>query len=121
MDPAICLTTDQSPTNASEAAIMHDKPYREAVGALNWASLATHPDITFAMGSIAQFAANPRIAHWEAVKQIFHYLKGTSNLWLTYGETRHILEGYADADGSMMEDQCAISGYVFLIDGGAIS
>jgi len=41
MDPAIRLTTDQSPANAAEHAIMCNKPYRKAVGALNWATLAT--------------------------------------------------------------------------------
>ena len=50
-----------------------------------------------------------------------NYLAGTCNLWLTYGETRRVLEGYADTDGSMTEDQHAIMGYAFLIDGGAIS
>ena len=32
-----------------------------------------------------------------------------------------MLEGYADADGSMTEDHHAVSGYTFLIDRGAIS
>jgi hypothetical protein len=41
MDPAIRLTNDQSPANAAEHTIMRDKPYREAVGALNWATLAS--------------------------------------------------------------------------------
>ena len=40
---------------------------------------------------------------------------------LTYGGERHDLEGYTDADGGSQEDQHAISGYVFLIDGGMIS
>jgi hypothetical protein len=31
------------------------------------------------------------------------------------------LEGFADADGSMAEDRRAISGFAFLIDGGAVS
>jgi hypothetical protein len=42
-------------------------------------------------------------------------------LQLTYGKTRHTLEGYADADSSMAKDWCTISGYAFLINGGAIS
>ena len=42
------------------------------------------------------------------------------DLWLSYSETKHVLEGYADADGSMAEDQHAIMGYAFLIDGGTI-
>jgi hypothetical protein len=31
------------------------------------------------------------------------------------------LEGYADADGSMAEDRRAVSGYAFLVNGGAVS
>ena len=100
---------------------MHDIPYREAVGALNWAAVATRPDIAFAVSTMACFAANPSQAHWEAVKWIYHYLAGMHDLWLTFGETKHTLIGYADADGSMAKDWQAISGYTFLINGGAIS
>jgi len=58
--------------------------------------------------------------HWEAVKQIFCYLAGSCDLWLSYGKARHALIGYTNADGSMAEDHHAISGYAFLIDGGTI-
>ena len=34
---------------------------------------------------------------------------------------KHTLMGYTDADGSMAEDHHAISGYAFLVDGGAVS
>jgi len=121
MDSSIRLTSEQSPATTAEHAVMRDKPYREAVGALNWAALTTRPDIAFAVATVARFAANPGIPHWEAVKRIYRYLAGTRNLWLTYGETRRVLEGYADADGSMAEDRRAITGYAFLIDGGAVS
>jgi hypothetical protein len=121
MDPSIRLMSDQSPATTAEHAIMHDKPYREAVGALNWAALTTRPDIAFAVATIARFASNPSIPHWEAVKWIFRYLNGTRDLWLTYGETSRVLEGYADADGSMGEDRHAVTGYAFLINGGAVS
>jgi len=83
--------------------------------------LATRPDIAFAVATVACFAANPGPAHWEAVKQIFHYLSGMRNLWLTYSEASNPLKGYADADSSMAEDHHAISGYAFLIDSGAVS
>jgi len=59
--------------------------------------------------------------HWEAVKRVFRYLKGTRELWLSYGQVVKEMEGYADADGSMMEDRKAISGYAFIINGGAVS
>jgi hypothetical protein len=61
---------------------------------------------------------NPGIAHWEAVKRVFRYLKGTRELWLSYGGVTKEMEGYADADESMMEDRKAISGYAFIINGG---
>jgi len=121
MDHQVRLSSDQAPASAAECVMMRDVPYREAVGALNWAALATRPDIAFAVTTVARFAANPGPAHWEAVKRIFHYLLGTRDLWLTYGEANTPLEGYADADGSMAEDCRTISGYAFLIDGGAVS
>ena len=120
MDNQVHLSSDQAPASTAECAMMRDMPYCEAVGALNWAALATRPDIAFAVATVARFAANPGPAHWDAVKRIFRYLSGTCKLWLTYGEASSPLEGYADADGSMAEDCHAISGYAFLIDGGAV-
>ena len=120
-DTQVRLTLEQAPADAAEFAIMRDVPYREAVGALNWAALATRPDIAFAVSTVARFSANPGTAHWTAVKRIFRYLAGTRDLWLSYGESRRALVGYADADGSMTEDRRAITGYAFLIDGGAVS
>jgi len=121
MDHQVRLSSDQAPASAAECAMMCNVPYRKAVSALNWAALATRPDIAFAVTTVTRFAANPGPAHWEAMKQIFRYLSGTRNLWLTYGEANTPLEGYADADGSMAEDRHTISGYAFLIDGGAVS
>ena len=40
--------------------------------------------------------------------------------WLTYGSSRMDLTGYTDANGSMAEDRHAISGYAFMIHGGAV-
>ena len=59
--------------------------------------------------------------HWNAVKHVFQYLKGTIEFWLTYGHMKTELTGYADADGSMADDRRAISGYMFIIHGGAVS
>ena len=40
---------------------------------------------------------------------------------MTYGGIEKALVGYTDVDGSMDEDCKVISGYAFLIDGGAVS
>ena len=115
------LTTAQSPLTTAEFAQMRNVPYHEAVRSLMYAALGTHPDIAFAVQTVSRFSIKPGIAHWEAVKRIFRYLKGTMELWLTYGVSKSDLTGYTDADGSMVEDRHAISGYAFLIHGGAVS
>jgi len=121
MDLNIQLTTAQSLTTTEEFAQMRNVPYHEAVGSLMYASLGTHPDICFAVQSVSRFNNKPTLTHWEAVKQIFRYLKGTWDHWLGFGGQKRELLGYADADGSMEEDRKAISGYAFIINGGAIS
>ena len=51
---------------------------------------------------------------------MFHYLAGMCDLMLTYGAEHSELYGYTDADSTLQKHRCAISGYVFLIDRGAI-
>jgi hypothetical protein len=121
MDTQVRLTSEQAPSTPADFTAMRNVPYHKAVSMLNWAVLAMRPDIAFAIAMVARFGANPGPAHWEAVKWIFHYLARMCDLWLSYGETRHVLEGYTNMDGSMAEDCRAITGYVFLIDGGAVS
>jgi hypothetical protein len=123
MEPNVHHSSAQSPATTEDIAKMRNIPYREAVGSLMYLALATRPDIAYAVGVVSSFSNNPGIVHWEAVKRVFKYLKGTSELWLTYGvfDGGERLLGYADADGSMAEDRLAVSGYAFLIDGGAVS
>src|ERR1700684_1006126 len=104
MDPAIRLSTVQSPSTTEEYAAMKHVPYHEAVGSLMYATLGTRPDICYAVQTVSKFNNKPGLAHWEAVKRIFKYLIGTKNLWLCYGSLTKELLGYADADGSMNED-----------------
>ena len=121
MDVQAKLMSEQVPASVAKFVAMRDIPYREAVSALNWAALATRPDISFAVSTVARFALKPGPAHWEAVKRIFCYLAGTRDPWLSYGETQRALISYTDADSSMAEDRRAISGYTFLVDSSAVS
>lgn len=121
MDPGLKLSRDQSPKSVAEAAHMKNVPYRAAVGSLMHLTVGTRPDIAFAVSTVAQFNNAPGVAHWEAVKQIYRYLAGTKTFALTFGITESGLVGYTDADGATQEHRRAISGYVYLLDGGAIS
>jgi hypothetical protein len=60
-------------------------PYRQAIGSLMWAAVATRPDIAFAVSLLSQFLENPGGTHWTAVKCVFKYLKGTKHCKLTLG------------------------------------
>ena len=80
------------------------------------------PNIAFAVGQLTQFMKNFGRIHWEVVKCILRYLKGTRDWKLVYGRAKGCgLEGFMDADGAMQEHRRAISGYVILIDRRAIS
>ena len=96
-------------------------PYCEAIGSLMYATVATHPNISHSVSTLSHFLDNPSMTHWEAVKCIFHYLAGTQEFTLTYGTEHHDLIGYTDTNGATEEHRHAISGYAFIIDGGAIS
>ena len=121
MDPNVRLTSAQSPTTTEEFAAIRNVPYHEAIGSLMYAMLGARPDICFVIQTVLRFNNSPGLPHWEAVKQIFRYLIGTKDLWLGYGGQKRELIGYADADGSMAEDRKAVSGYVFIVNGGAVS
>lgn len=121
MDPSMRLTSNQSPKSTTEIARMSNIPYKEAVGTLMYAALGTRPDIAYAIQVLSKFSKDPGDAHWEAAKRVFRYLKGTRELWLTYGGAGEDLAGFTDADGNMAEDRRATSGYAFIINGGAVS
>jgi hypothetical protein len=121
MQPGLLLTMSQMPKTTDEWAQMRDTPYHEAVGSLMYAALGTCPDITFAIHALTRYSSKFGPTHWNAIKRVFSYLKGTKELWLTYGNTQTGLLGYADADRSTTEDRHAVSGYAFIVNGGAVS
>ena len=71
MDVNVCFTSSQSPSTTAEHAQMCDVPYHEAVGSAMYATIATRPDISFAIQTVSRFSTNPGPIHWEAVKKIY--------------------------------------------------
>ena len=121
MDPTIRYSKTQCPETLEEKARMKNIPYREAIGAFMYCAVATRPDISFAVALLSQFLENPGEVHWNGVKHVYRYLLGTKHLRLVFGETKNSIPGYPDADGATQDHRHAISGYAFLIDGGAVS
>jgi len=81
--------------------------------------IGTRPDIAFAVSIVSQHSSNPGPSHWTAVRRIFRYLAGTRTLGINYG--RGCSGGYTDADWGAGEDRKSVGGYVFMINGAAVS
>ena len=73
-------------------------PYASAVGSLMYAMVYTRPDIANAVGVVSRYMANPGKEHWEAVKWLLRYLRGTSSTSLFFGKGKVTLQGFVDAD-----------------------
>lgn len=74
-------------------------PYREAVGSLMYLAVGTRPDVAYALSTVSQFLSNPYKIHWEAVKRILKYLKGTANYGIKFVKQNDLsLIGYSDSD-----------------------
>ncbi|KAM2449967.1 hypothetical protein PS1_020004 [Malus domestica] len=118
----IKLSKESCPKTYEEKEKMAVVPYSSAVGSIMYAIVCTRPDIAHAVGVVIRFLSNPGKDHWEAVKWIVRYLKGTSKICLCFGSSKPILEGFTDADmGGDLDGIKSTSGYLFTFAGGAVS
>lgn len=100
------------------------QPYRELLGSLMYIMLCVRPDICYAVGYMGRHQKNPSDLHWQALKRIVRYLKGTSSTKLLFvrSEDTKQLTGFADADwASDPADRKSVSGYVFQVYGCTVS
>ncbi|KAH0685102.1 hypothetical protein KY289_022854 [Solanum tuberosum] len=112
----MCLTVRE------EKESMAKVPYSFVVGSLMYAMVCTRPDIAHAVGVVSRFLDNPGKEHWEAVKWILRYLRGSSDECLCFGASDTILKGYTDADmAGDLDNRKSTTGYLFTFSGGAIS
>lgn len=116
------LSSFDSPKSKEEIDYMSRVPYSNAVGCIMYAMVCTRPDIAQAVSVVSRYMANPGKAHWEAVKWILRYLKGTPNICIEYGRKSDGFIGYCDSDhGGDLDDRKSTGGYVFCLGGSAIS
>ncbi|CAM8988098.1 unnamed protein product [Rhodiola kirilowii] len=96
--------------------------YRSIVGGLQYLTL-THPDISFAVNKVCQYLSNPTDAHWEAVKRILRYVKGTVDTGLSFRRSALTrLSIFTDADwAGCTDDRRSISGFAIFLGPNLIS
>ena len=73
-------------------------PYASAIGSLMYAMVCTRLDIAHAVGVVSRYMSNSSKQHWEVVKWILRYLRGTAGLALCFKKSDLGLQGYVDAD-----------------------
>ncbi len=125
-DPHVRLSKEMAPSTRAEQLIMEHIPYQQAVGCLNYLTQTTRPDIAFAVNQVSRYCHNPGSQHWEAVKNIFAYLKGTIRYGLCYGgnsgSTTTPLIGHTDSDyAGDLDHFRSTTGYIFHYNNGPIS
>ena len=90
---------------------------------------ATRPDLAYTIIRLSQYASSPRSIHWEGVKRLLRYLKGTRLLALALGNVNNSgaeslstsLVGYFDSAHADTGSRRSTCGYIFLLHGSPIS
>nr|GEU38985.1 zinc finger, CCHC-type [Tanacetum cinerariifolium] len=96
--------------------------YSRVIGCLMYVMTSTRPDIGFVVCKLSRHTSNPGIQHWQAIQRVLKYLKKIMDYSLTYTSYPWVLEGYTDASCIInTENNSSTSGWVFLLDGDAIS
>ncbi len=88
-----------------------------------WTTVNTRTDISYSVGVLSQYCANPGPIHCNLVLQIFRYLAGTLELGITFkSNVTDELVGYTDSDWAGLKDgQRSIGGYAFLFSSRLVS
>ena len=122
LQPGLQLTKAMCPSTPAERLAMRERPFRSILGALLYLALGTRPDISYAVSTLSRYAADPGERHWNALKHLLRYLKGTSNYGIRFGKTGSVIfESFSDADWATNEDdRKSITGWFIRMAGGPL-
>ncbi|KAJ9542161.1 hypothetical protein OSB04_028667 [Centaurea solstitialis] len=124
MQHGIVLSKTQCPVSSQDQDKMKSVPYASAIGSIMYVMLCTRPDVAYSVSVTSRYQQNPGEPHWVAVKNILKYLRRTKEMFLVFGgsEDEISVTGYSDASFQTDRDDFrSQSGYVFTLNGGAIS
>ncbi|PKI64048.1 hypothetical protein CRG98_015580 [Punica granatum] len=99
---------------------MNKVPYSSTVGSLMYAMVCTRLVIVHSVDVVSRFLSNPGKEHWNAVKWILRYFKGTPKVFLHFGTGKPELVGYTNADmAGDIDSRKSTSGYLMTFAGGS--
>ncbi|GKE96553.1 transposable element [Tanacetum coccineum] len=97
-------------------------PYRRLVGSLQYLAI-TRPDVSFAVNKLSQFMHAPTQLHWQSLKRVLWYLKGTIHLGLFLKRGLPLgLTVFSDSDwGGIHDGGRSTTAYVLYLGSNIIS
>ena len=108
---------------SEEEEIVDRSKYLTVVGAFTYLTTHTRPDIAFATNILTMHNEKPTARHWNGVKHLLQYLRGTEDLGVYYRiDTKGEITGYANS-GFKTDEVIGKSqtGYIFIKNGAPIS
>ena len=107
----------------AEGSLVNPIEYRRVIGSLRY---LTHTclDLSYVVGIMSRYMEKPTMMHYQAVKHILSYVKGTTSYGLKYQRGRGLEElvGFTDSDlAGDIDDRKSIAGMVFYLNGNLIS
>ncbi|GKB01799.1 putative reverse transcriptase domain-containing protein [Tanacetum coccineum] len=119
----IKISKDLCPKIDDELDKMSRVPYASAIGSIMYAMTCTRPDVSFALSMVSRHQQNPSGGHWTTIKNILRYLRNTKDKFLVYGGEKELrMSSYCDASWQTdKDDSRSQSGWVFLLNGGAVT
>jgi hypothetical protein len=116
------LTMERYPKTQEDIEYMSRAPYSSTIGSLMYVMVCTRPDIAHAAGVVRKYMNNPGKKHWDIVKWILRYLRGTSTHALCFVGSIIVLQGYVDSYMTGDKDsKRSTIGYVFTVGGTIVS
>lgn len=111
------------PATDQEHELTQNQPYPKLVGSILYAATVTWPDLAHAASVLSRFISKWNESHWLAAKHCLKYIRGTSDLSLTFDahSSKRVALGYVDADwGGDLDTRRSTTGYVFKVYGGLV-
>jgi hypothetical protein len=118
------LSSDFCPKTDEEFDRMSKIPYANVIGSVMYLMVCTRPDLAFSISILSRFMSNPGEEHWNALKWLLRYLKGTSNFGLMFKMNKEgvTLKGFTDSDfAGDRDNRKSTSSYFFTLCGTVIS
>ena len=110
-------------TSEEGRSTVNSTAYRSLIGSLRYLT-HTRPDLLFSVGLLSRFMEKPTQEHFNGVKRILRYVKGTEDYGLLYkkGNLKGELIGFSDSDfAGDCHNRKSTSGYIFFFGGMAVS